>query len=123
MENRDDQSNKNNDGRNWNAITRHQMDIAFERIVPFVELIDKHDCIVIVVELHGYNSREIQLNTDGSVLNIHADALGRTWNKGITFPVAIDPKNSEATYNNGILEVTLKKGYCGSEGFVLIELI
>lgn len=90
---------------------------------PIIEVIDNRDSIIVMVEIHGFIGKEIKLNTDGSMFNINASSNGRWWASSIRLPSAIDPRSSEARYNNGVLEVVLKKGYYSHNGFVLIELV
>jgi HSP20 family molecular chaperone IbpA len=114
-------------GRDLNnhvAVSWHNAEIEKDKLQkPFVEVIEMRDNVIILVEIHGYRGSDMKVRTDGSQLNIHASSDKSSWNSTLTLPTAIDPRDSTARYNNGTLEVTLRKGYYSVNGFVLIELI
>lgn len=106
------------------AVSWHKVELENERLKkPFVEIIETHDNVVILVEIHGYKAGEMKIHTNGAQLNILASSGKNSWNSTLTLPTSIDPRDSRARYNNGTLEVMLRKGYYNPNGFVLIELI
>ncbi|HIH50597.1 MAG: hypothetical protein ABSE71_01895 [Candidatus Micrarchaeaceae archaeon] len=121
---RNDPASLNRDLNSSFAISRSKSDVAMDKLQkPFVEVIESRDRIVVLVEIHGYKSSEIKVGTDGSRLNINASSAESSWIGNITLPTAVDPAGSEARYNHGTLEVTLRKGYYNGNRLVLIELI
>ena len=114
-------------GRDLNsnvAVSWHNAEIKNDKPQkPFVEVIETRENVVILVEIHGHKSSDMRIRTDGSQLNINASSDKSSWNFTLTLPTMIDPRDSAARYNNGTLEVTLRKGFYSANGFVLIELV
>jgi len=77
------------------------------------ELYEEDDEFVLTVELPGFDREEIDLAWDNGVLNIAAEHTDddrgrkRTYHRRFRFPKDIDEAEIAASYNNGILEVTL----------------
>ena len=123
VENRNDPANQGYDSNN-SFVSRQKPEIAVDKQQrPFVEVIERHDSIVVLVEIHGYEGSDIKVSTDGARLIIGANALGSSWSGNVTLPTSTDPNGAEARYNHGTLEVTLRKGYYSGKRLVLIDLI
>ncbi len=77
------------------------------------ELYEQDDEFVLTVELPGFDPEEITASWDDGVLNIageHEDPdrdVRRTYHRRFRFPKMVDEDGIEATYENGILTVTL----------------
>ena len=77
------------------------------------ELYEEDDEFVLTVELPGFDRAEIDLTWDAGVLNIAAEHVDedrgrkRTYHRRFRFPKDVDDADIAASYNNGILEVTL----------------
>ena len=77
------------------------------------ELYEEDEEFVLTVEMPGFDREEITLAWDDGVLNIAADHVDedrgrkRTYHRRFRFPKDVDDDAIDATYNNGILEVTL----------------
>jgi HSP20 family molecular chaperone IbpA len=106
------------------AVPLHNIELENERLRrPLVETMETRESVIILVEIHGYRAEDMKIRTNGSQLNILASSENNSWNSTLTLPTAIDPRGSVARYNNGTLEVTLRKGYYNLNGFVLLELV
>lgn len=81
-----------------------------QRNEPLVDLIYRPDEIIIIAELHGAKKEQIELTVDKLKLNIRAGPNATSYNRNVFLSEPFDPTKSQAKYNNGILEIVLKKG-------------
>lgn len=90
-----------------------------ERIVDYIE---EKDYVYFVFEIPGYSKEDIEVELNDNILEVNAskkklenvqDYLTSKLKKGAyfkkTIPEKIKVKNFEWTFNNGILEVKLKR--------------
>ncbi|QCC46306.1 Hsp20/alpha crystallin family protein [Halobellus limi] len=77
------------------------------------ELYEEDEEFVLAVEMPGFDRDEITLAWDDGMLNIAAEHVDenrgrkRTYHRRFRFPKDVDDEAIDATYTNGILEVTL----------------
>jgi HSP20 family protein len=77
------------------------------------ELYEEDGEFVLSVEMPGFDPEEITVTWDDSVLNVAAEredeTRGRrkTYHRRFRFPKNVEDDDITATYNNGILQVTL----------------
>jgi HSP20 family protein len=76
---------------------------------PLVDVIDEKDNVKVVAELPGVNKSDIQIDSTGDSVTINVDTPNRKYHKVIDLPSDVDPETAKASYNNGVLEVTLAK--------------
>jgi HSP20 family protein len=92
---------------------------------PPIEMFEKEDEFIVKVELPGMKREEIDISVVGDTLTIKGERKAETevkeeeyyccercygsFLRSITLPAAVDTKNIEAVYENGILEVSLPK--------------
>jgi len=62
----------------------------------------------VVADIPGVTKDDIDLKCDGKTLHLDADGQQRTYRERIDLPTAVDEHSADATYNNGILEVTFE---------------
>jgi len=84
------------------------MEVKEER-EPLVDVLDEGDSIRIVAELPGVEKSGINLDCTEKTMVISASTETRKYNRRIELPSEIDPASAKASYNNGILEVKVKK--------------
>ena len=93
--------------------------------VPAVEIYEKADSLVARAELPGMKEEEIDVSVVGDTLTISGERKAESevkdedyyrcelcygrFSRSIGLPAAVDPDNVEASFENGILEVTLPK--------------
>ena len=62
----------------------------------------------VVADLPGVTKEAIDLQCDGRTLTVDAAAEGREYHERVRLPRRVDEHSAEASYNNGILEVTFE---------------
>jgi len=76
---------------------------------PLTDVIDEGGKIAITMELPGVTREDIDLQMNESDLEISVDTERRKYHKRVKLPAAVDPKTTKATFNNGVLDVTVNK--------------
>jgi HSP20 family protein len=84
---------------------------------PLTDVIEERDHIAITMELPGVEKQDINVHVTDDELEISVDNDRRKYHKRVRLPTKVDPKTTKATYNNGILDVTVKKMRAGQSGF------
>ena len=93
--------------------------------MPSVEMYEKPDKFVVRAELPGLKKEEVDISVVGDTLTISGERKAETevkdeeylrcelcygkFSRSVTFPAAVDTTKVEASYENGILEVTVPK--------------
>ncbi len=88
---------------------------------PLTDVIDEGTKIAVTMELPGVGREDIDLQMNESDLEISVDTERRKYHKRVKLPTAVDPKTTKATFNNGVLDVTVNKK-TGPSGSVKIEV-
>lgn len=89
---------------------------AVETREPLVDVIEGPDTVSVTVELPGVDKDDIDLTVTERELTIHVDAEARRYYKTVDLPGAVDPDEVQATYRNGVLDVTLTRTGDGGSG-------
>ena len=92
---------------------------------PPIEVFEKEDKFVVKADLHGMKREEIEVSVVGDTLTIKGERKSETevkeedyyccerayggFLRSITVPTAVDIEKIEASYENGVLEVSLPK--------------
>jgi HSP20 family protein len=92
---------------------------------PAIDIYETDEAIVVMIELAGVKEEDIEIMVDRSTFvirgerKIAASSRGCTYyqmeiasgpfERGISLPAAIDPEQTKASYQNGIVEVVLPK--------------
>ncbi|WP_129114522.1 Hsp20/alpha crystallin family protein [Halegenticoccus tardaugens] len=71
-----------------------------------VDVYDEGDRIRLVADLPGVEKDAIELKCDGEVLTISAASARREFDERVRLPARVDEHSAEASFNNGVLEVT-----------------
>jgi HSP20 family protein len=92
-------------------FTTDGMEFNFD--VPKYEIQDDGDELVIIVEMPGVTKEDIDLNVTENYVDIKAEVNKENFQKRyqvrISLPCEVNPDKAKATYNNGILEITVPK--------------
>uniref|UniRef100_A0A7C3M9P9 Hsp20/alpha crystallin family protein n=1 Tax=Archaeoglobus fulgidus TaxID=2234 RepID=A0A7C3M9P9_ARCFL len=76
---------------------------------PLVDVIETDTEIQVIAEMPGVNKEDIEVNATETTLEIRAEGENRKYYETVELPSEIDPDSAKARYNNGVLEVILKK--------------
>lgn len=76
---------------------------------PITDLFDEKNEIVIIAEMPGMKENEIALNLKEDILDISAVGKNRSYRKELLLPLKLSSANLSSKYNNGILEIRIKK--------------
>ena len=77
--------------------------------IPFVDVIDQTDRVIIVAEMPGTSSEAVELNLDGASLDLYAASNDRVYRKSVALPYAVEPKPVATSYINGIYSAVFKR--------------
>ncbi|MEA3191011.1 MAG: hypothetical protein QOD77_1593 [Thermoplasmata archaeon] len=83
---------------------------------PLTDVIDEGAHVAVTMELPGVSRDQIDLRVNEGDLEISVDTERRKYHKRVKLPAAVDPATTKATYNNGILDVTIQKKGGGTPG-------
>ncbi len=100
-------------------------DSAAASWVPPVDIFEEADAIRIAAEIPGVKPHDIKLSLEGNLLTIHGtkqqEAEEKTervhryertygaFERSFTLPATVEPKDINATYDQGVLTITLPK--------------
>ncbi len=79
---------------------------------PLVDVINKDGEITVIAELPGVSKEDIKISASRTSISIYAknSETGRDYAKVVKLPAAVEPDSATAKYNNGVLEINIKKG-------------
>ncbi|SJZ58785.1 HSP20 family protein [Enhydrobacter aerosaccus] len=75
---------------------------------PLVDVFDEADEVAVTAELPGVTEAEITVEVLGDQLTVESKGE-RRYAKEITLPAEIDPATLQRKYNNGVLELRMRK--------------
>lgn len=76
---------------------------------PLVDVMGKGEEIIVIAELPGVRKEDIDLEAAGKSLEIKVDTPDKKFYKRVELPCDVLEDATDATYNNGVLEVKLKR--------------
>jgi len=76
---------------------------------PITDVFDEEGEIRIYAEMPGVNESDIKLDLKEDILDISAQSGDRKYHKEILLPTKVKAETMSSSYNNGILEVKVKK--------------
>jgi len=96
--------------REFGNVSRESI-IAEESVrEPLVDVIEGDDKISVTAEVPGVKKEDINLEiVDNNKLIIKVDTSERKYYKEVELPAEVDEKSAKATYQNGVLDIELKK--------------
>lgn len=83
---------------------------------PLTDVIDGANEVSITMELPGVTREDINVHMTERQLEIAVDTERRKYHKSVQLPAPVDPKTTRATYNNGVLDVVVRKVTPGRSG-------
>ncbi len=82
---------------------------------PLIDIFDETDQILIVAEMPGVSEVEIKVEIQDDILALHATGKDRQYAKEVLLPAMVVPSSLSQHFQNGILELRLKKTPPGSD--------
>ena len=83
--------------------------VVEEEREPITDVFDEDQEIRIYAEMPGVNEEDIKLDLKQDILDISAQTGDRRYHKEILLPAKVKADTMSSSYNNGILEVRVKK--------------
>jgi len=76
---------------------------------PLVDVINEPSQVRVVAELPGVDKSAIKTSISDDTLTISVDSATHKYYKDVRLPTGVDPDSTKASYNNGVLEIALRK--------------
>jgi len=76
---------------------------------PLVDVINEPAQVRVVAELPGVEKSAIKTSINDDTLTISVDSATQKYYKEVHLPTVVEADNPKASYNNGVLEITLRK--------------
>jgi HSP20 family protein len=76
---------------------------------PITDVFDEENEMIIIAEMPGMKEEEISIELKDDILEISATSKIRKYRKEVLLPAKGIQENLSSTYNNGILEIRIKK--------------
>ena len=70
---------------------------------------EREDCIVLTADLPGVEKKDIELSVQSESVSFKATTEDRDYDFGQSFDFELNPDKVKATFNNGVLDVTINK--------------
>ena len=74
-----------------------------------VDVHETDDEIRVLADLPGVQKADISIQCDGDIVTIGAQSDLREYDERINLPARVDPRSGNASYNNGVLEVSFAR--------------
>ncbi|MFD1589247.1 Hsp20/alpha crystallin family protein [Halorientalis brevis] len=74
-----------------------------------VDVQEANEAVQVVADLPGVSKDGIEVTCDGRTLTISATGERREYAEQVRLPARVDEQSATATYNNGVLEITLSR--------------
>ncbi|MDI6859104.1 MAG: Hsp20/alpha crystallin family protein [Methanocellales archaeon] len=102
--------------REFGNIFPWEEKIEIKERKPLIDTFESDDEIHVIAEMPGIEKKDIRLNATKTTLEIEAETENRRYAEHVDLPAGVDPDSAKATYNNGVLEVTLKRAMLVRKG-------
>ena len=89
--------------------TKSNHQVTPEKIEPPTDVIDGDKEVSITVDIPGVEKEDIDLHITDNTLEITVNDPKRNYYKIINLPCDVNPKKSNVTYKNGVLNVIIKR--------------
>jgi HSP20 family protein len=76
---------------------------------PLIDVIESGERVSVIVELPGVKKEDIKVEAFGRSLQVEVDDEAKRFNERIELPCDVLPGSIKASYNNGVLEISMKR--------------
>jgi len=80
-----------------------------EEFEPLASVYEEDGNIKVIIDLPGVDEESIKVDATEDKVVVRAEGSGRKYYKEIELPAKVDPNTVNASYRNGILELSFKK--------------
>jgi len=88
---------------------RVHMERRWREPKPLVDVLEEREEVIIVAEFVGFKRESLRIDVKNQQLTLSAEALNRKYHKSLNLPSRVIPNAMCTKYNNGVLEIRLKK--------------
>lgn len=89
---------------------------------PLVDVSDDDKNVYVTAELPGVEKNQIDLQVDDQSVTIKTDVPDRKYYKVVQLPEKVKPETAHASYNNGILDITIEKEQPKKKGGTKVKI-
>ena len=91
-------------------IENEDRQMSWNRTHPKIGTVEERDdCIVLTADLPGVEKKDIELSVNIDSVAFKATTEDRDYDFGQSFDFELNPSKVKATFNNGVLDVTIHK--------------
>jgi HSP20 family protein len=76
---------------------------------PLVDVVDQENQIIVIAEMPGVDKKDIEVEISGDNLVIKVERGAKKYYKEVDLPGEVKDDATDASYNNGVLEIKLKR--------------
>ena len=77
--------------------------------IPLIDVFQDQNTITIIVEIAGFNKETFKIDVKDQKLTLSAKENNRRYYKSLNLPKEVVPNAMLTKYNNGVLQIKLKK--------------
>lgn len=81
---------------------------------PLIDVIDDGNSVHVVLQMNGIDKKNIKVTAKAEQVSVSVTEDKNCYTKSVNMPCMVEAASAEATYNNGILELRLKKMHSDS---------
>lgn len=74
-----------------------------------IDVMEEENQIHVVADMPGVSKEDIELKIEGNILTVKAENEDRSYHERVNLPGGVDPDSADASYNNGVIQITLEK--------------
>ena len=89
-------------------------EITGEGREPITDVIEHDDKVTVTAEMPGVEKEDVQVWSTEDLLTLKVDTAQRKYHKVVALPAKVTPESTEATFKNGVLDVTIRKQQRGA---------
>ena len=91
-------------------IENDDRQMSWNRTQPKIGTVEeREDCIVLTADLPGVEKKDIELSVHAESVAFKATTEDRDYDFAQSFDFELNPNKVKATFNNGVLDVTIHK--------------
>lgn len=76
---------------------------------PLTDVIETDEDVAVTVEIPGVDKQDIDLHVTNDTLEIKVNSPKRKYHRKVELPCDVVPDSTQATYKNGVLDVSMKR--------------